>query len=230
VEKEKPAIAAGFVSAVAALLIFGELAERVWRHQAIAFDAAVRNGLHSLASPALTEFFRVVTHFGSELFLVPFGAFVIWRLVAAGRRHAAVLFTLAAAGGEALDYVLKMIFRRTRPEVFFGYTLPHSYSFPSGHSMLSACFFGVLAAVVAPRFASPWKKLAVWTAAAVASLLIGASRIYLGVHYPSDVLAGYAAAVIWVLTIRAGYAFWLRRERRRAHPKPEAKVEAEPRR
>ena len=92
--------------------------------------------------------------FGSELFLVPFGAFVVWRLAAAGRRHAAILFSVAAAGGEALDYPLKLLFRRERPEVFFGLTAPHTYSFPSGHAMLSACFFGVLAALLTTRMAS----------------------------------------------------------------------------
>jgi len=211
VERENRDLIAGFVGAAFALILFGWLANEVWRHETIAFDATVRNAVHGFASPGLTSFFRVVTHFGSELFLVPFGALVVWQLAAAGRRHAAVLFAVAAAGGEALDYILKMLFRRTRPEVFFGYTLPHSYSFPSGHSMLSACFFGVLAAVAAPRFPSLWQKTAIWVTAAASTLLIGLSRIYLGVHYPSDVAAGFAAAVIWVVSVRAGYQVWLRR-------------------
>src|SRR5205085_1063195 len=125
----------------------------------------VRNAVHGFASPGLTWFFRVVTQFGSELFLVPFGLFVVWRLTAAGRRHAAMLFAVAAAGAEALNFLLKLLFRRARPEVFFGLTAPGSYSFPSGHSMLSACFFGVLAAVIAMRMASYPQKLAVWAAA-----------------------------------------------------------------
>ena len=122
-----------------------------------------------------------------------------------------MLFAVAALGAEALDTLLKLLFRRARPEVFFGLTAPRTYSFPSGHSMLSACFFGVLAALVTIRMASYARKLAVWAAATLATLLIGLSRVYLGVHYPSDVLAGYAAAVIWVLSVRAGYAVWLRR-------------------
>lgn len=205
--KEKLEIAAGFAAAVLSLVLFGWLANQVWRHETIVFDAAVRNGVHSFASPPLTGFFRVITNFGSELFLIPFGAFVIWRLIEAGRRHAAILFTLAAAGGEVLDYVLKTFFHRARPHVFFG-SLPTSYSFPSGHSMLSACFFGTLAAVAAPRLRSGWHKAGIWIAAAAATLLIGLSRIYLGVHYPSDVAAGYAAAIIWVVAIRVGYQIY----------------------
>jgi undecaprenyl-diphosphatase len=201
----------GFGGAAAALILFGWLANQVFHHETIRFDAAVRDGVHSFASPGLTWFFRIVTEFGSEKFLVPFGAFVVWRLVLAGRRQAAILFAVAAAGGESLDYILKLLFRRTRPAVFFGLSAPHTYSFPSGHSMLSACFFGVLAALVTIRMASATRRVAVWAAAAMATLLIGLSRIYLGVHYPSDVLAGYAAAVIWVFSVRAGYGVWLRR-------------------
>ena len=206
--REKRDLIAGFLTAAAALWFFGWLADRVWDHETIAFDASVRNGLHQFASPALTGFFRTVTIFGSEVFLVPFCAFVIWRLVSAGRRHAAVLFTVAAAGAEALDFLLKLFFRRARPEAYFGYALPSSYSFPSGHSMLSACIFGTLAAVVAPRLPELWQKLATWCIAILATLLIGTSRIYLGVHYPSDVAAGYAAAIIWIAGVRAGYDVW----------------------
>jgi undecaprenyl-diphosphatase len=211
VGKENRDLFAGFAGAAAALVVFGWLANQVFHGATIHFDAVVRDAIHSFASPALTWFFRVATEFGSEIFLVPFGAFVVWRLASAGRRHAAVLFAAAAAGAEALDYLLKLLFHRTRPAVFFGLTAPGTYSFPSGHSMLSACFFGVLAALATARMASYAQKLAVWAAAAIATLLIGLSRVYLGVHYPSDVLAGYAAAVIWVVSVRAGYAVWLRR-------------------
>lgn len=217
-ERHKLDLIAGFVGAAAALLIFGWLANQVFHHATIRFDSAVRDGIHSFASPALTRFFRIVTEFGSEKFLVPFGAFAVWRLAAAGRRRAAILISVAAAGAEALDFILKLVFRRTRPAVFFGLTAPHSYSFPSGHSMLSACFFGVLAAIVTARISSWTQRAAVWVLAGSATLLIGLSRIYLGVHYPSDVLAGYCAAVIWVASVRAGYDVWLRRSAANASP------------
>jgi undecaprenyl-diphosphatase len=218
VGKEKRNLIAGFLAAAAALFLFGWVAEHVWRHETIAFDAAVRNGIHQFASPALTKFFRIVTIFGSEVFLVPFCAFVIWRLVTLGRRHAAVLFTLAAAGAEALDFLLKVFFRRARPEAYFGYALPSSYSFPSGHSMLSACIFGTVAAVLAPKLPKAWQKVATWVVAAVATLLIGTSRVYLGVHYPSDVAAGYAAAILWIGGVRAGYDVWRSRKARGLEP------------
>jgi undecaprenyl-diphosphatase len=209
--RENTELIAGFLAATSALLIFAWLSTQVFRNSAIAFDAAVRDGVHEWATPALTVFFRVVTQFGSEVILVPLGGIVVWRLAAAGRRHAAILFVVAAAGSEALDFMLKQLFRRTRPEVFFGLTAPATYSFPSGHAMVSVCFYGALAALVAPRLKTRGQRAALWTAAAVAALLIGFSRIYLGVHYPSDIVAGYAAAVVWVFSVRAGYRIWRRR-------------------
>jgi len=119
-------------------------------------------------------------------------------------------------GGEGLNQILKHLFARSRPEAFFGYTLPSSYSFPSGHAVVSCCFYGALAAILTRRMESGAKKLAIWAVAALMAALIGFSRIYLGVHYPSDVLAGYAAAIVWVSAVRAGYGFWLRRRRRAA--------------
>jgi undecaprenyl-diphosphatase len=211
VEKSSRDVIGGYLAAAAALFVFGWLARHVLRNQTIRFDAAVRDWVHSFASSGPTAFFSAMTWLGSELFLLPFGALVVWLLVGAGRRHAAALLVLAAAGGELLDHILKLAFHRGRPSSFFGYPLPESYSFPSGHSMVSICFFGVLAAVLTARMESRAKRGAVWAAAAALVLIIGMSRIYLGVHYPSDVAAGYCAAILWVAAVRAGYVVWLRR-------------------
>ena len=202
----------GFLAALAALGLFAWLAERVVRQQTMQFDAAIRGGLHRLASPALTEAFRTITFLGSEFFLIPFGAVLVWRLWKDGRKTAAALFVVAVAGGEALLGALKLVFHRPRPPVFFGLEEPASYSFPSGHAMLSVCFFGVAAAIFASRCGAR-RRFWTWAGAAAASLLIGVSRIYLGMHYPSDVLAGYAAAVIWVAAVRLEYEARTRRRR-----------------
>ncbi len=210
-ERQTKELTGGFLAAVASLLLFAWLATQVFRNPTFAFDAAVRDAVHRWASPALTAFFRVVTMFGSHLVLVPLGALVLWRLAMAGRKRAAIVFLIAGAGGEALSSTMKLLFRRPRPEVFFGYIAPSTYSFPSGHAMLSACFYGVLAAMIAQRLESRAQRTAVWATAAAAAATIGLSRIYLGVHYPSDVAAGYAAAIVWVFSVREGYRIWLRR-------------------
>ena len=197
--------------AAAASALFIYLAGEVLRGQTLWFDTFVREGIHDWASPRLTWVMRSVTWLGSEAVLVPLVALLVWRLVAAGRRHAAILLLAACAGGEALDQVLKLVFRRARPEAFFDYPAPIGYSFPSGHSVASCCFYGVAAAILTRRIRSRAGKAVVWAAAALLPLAIGTSRIYLGVHYPSDVLAGYAAAVVWVCAVRVADSAWVRR-------------------
>jgi undecaprenyl-diphosphatase len=192
-------------AAALALLLFAWLAREATRGDAIRFDTPIRNAVHAWASPPLTAMMRGVSLLGSEVGLVPLGVILVWWLAAAGRRRAAVVFAAAALGAEALDQILKLLFHRPRPEPFFGYAEPLTHSFPSGHAMVSLCFFGVLAAIVAARERSRAKRVAIFAAAALLVGLMGFSRVYLGFHYPTDVLAGYAAAVIWLTAVRAGY-------------------------
>ena len=105
-----------------------------------------------------------------------------------------------SAGALALDMTLKYAYHRTRPIAYFG-AAPLSYSFPSGHALCSFCFYGVMAGLLSARIKSLAWRVAIWIAAAVLVIAIGLSRIYLGVHYPSDVLAGYLAAAVWVGTV-----------------------------
>jgi undecaprenyl-diphosphatase len=219
VDREKKTLAAGFSAAVAAVLLFGWLATQVLRGATQSFDAAVRHTVHAWASPWLTFLMLRVTRCGSELVLVPLGALIIWRLLAASRRHAAMMLAVASLGGESLNQILKVVFGRSRPdEAFFGYQLPQSYSFPSGHALVSCCFFGSLAAILTRRKQAGLMTYLVWAGASAAAALIGFSRVYLGVHYASDVLAGYAAAIVWVAAVRAAYGFWLRRRSRNREP------------
>ena len=210
-EKQDRALIAGFLGASAALAFFGWLSSEVLEGDTGRFDAFVRNAIHAWASPPLTNAMRAVTQLGSAPVLITLGILLVWRLAAHGRRRAALFLVVAALGAEALAEILKLVFRRPRPEAFFGLADPVTYSFPSGHSVMSACFYGVVAAILTTRIESRARKTLIWTAAALLAAAIGFSRVYLGVHYPSDVLAGYAAAAIWVGAVRVGYEVWLRR-------------------
>ena len=95
-------------------------------------------------------------------------------------------------GANLLSEALKLVFQRPRPESFFGFESPITYSFPSGHAMVSLVFYLALAEVLAP----PGRRPAARVAAAVLSLAVGFSRVYLGVHYPTDVAAGWAGAAV----------------------------------
>jgi undecaprenyl-diphosphatase len=112
-------------------------------------------------------------------------------------RRGAAWLALSIAGALVLDVALKFAFRRPRPQAFFG-DAPHSFSFPSGHALVSFVFYAVLAGLIADRVRPMVLRVLVGVVAGVLIAAIGLSRIYLGVHYPSDVIAGYLAAAIWV--------------------------------
>ena len=171
------------------------------------FDSAVRGQIHAASSPALTYAMRGFTMLGEAAFLVTLGALIVWQLVAAGRRQEAAWIATAALGAEALDQVLKSWFHRPRPQAYFE-TQPDTNSFPSGHALVSFCFYLVLAEIFIEDDWPRGRRFAARLAAVLLSGWIGLSRIYLGVHYPTDVLAGYAAAIAWLSVLRFFRNVW----------------------
>ncbi len=195
---------AGLLAAVAALFFFGWLADEMLEGDTARFDETIRNSIHELASPALTSAMHLASFVGSTAFLLALGAIIVVWLYLRKYRRGALLFAITTVGSSLLISLLKLAFRRARPEPFFETILPGSYSFPSGHSLGSFCFYGSLAAILAARTEKIWLKIVIWVSAALLISTIGISRIYLGVHYPSDVLAGFVVGLIWVITIAVG--------------------------
>lgn len=166
----------------------------------VVFDAVVREQVHRLASPPLTVVAETVTWLGALSVLAPLAAVAVALLLRAGRRDGVVLLAVTMAGAVVLENALKFSFHRLRPPPFFG-AEPGTYSFPSGHALFSLSFYGVLA-IIAAR-ASRWAstKAVIWIATALLVAAIGWSRVYLGVHYPSDVLGGYLVATAWIAIV-----------------------------
>jgi membrane-associated phospholipid phosphatase len=183
--------------AATALFVFGWVAEEMLEGDTQQFDAFVRTAVHQLATPGLTRLMQVFSFLGSVAAVTAMCLVVI--CVSLYFRHArtAALLAITMLGVAALDVALKLAFHRPRPVAFFGAT-PSSYSFPSGHALGSLCFYGILAAILAASARGRGTKFCVWTAAVVLVGMIGFSRIYLGVHYPSDVIAGYCAGAVWL--------------------------------
>lgn len=182
--------------AVFALLLFSWIATEVREGDTARFDLSVRMWIHQFFSPALTRRMVLISEFGANILIIGFLAALITFLIL--RWHRAVVWLLVTmAGALVLDLSLKYGFHRTRPAPFYGLP-PHTYSFPSGHALFSFCFYGVLAGLINDRVRSLALRIVIWIAAALLILAIGFSRIYLGVHYPSDVIAGYLAAALWV--------------------------------
>ena len=189
------------VIAVLAIFLFAWLAENVAEQHTLAFDSSVRAAVHSLASPTLTRVMFAISFMGSSgLIASALLAFALFRHFE--WRRAAIWLVVTLAGALVLDLTLKFAFHRPRPVPLFG-AIPHSFSFPSGHSLFSFCFYGVLAGLLAGRVRSMSARVLIWLVAALLVLAIGLSRIYLGVHYPSDVIAGYLAGTIWAATMVA---------------------------
>jgi undecaprenyl-diphosphatase len=210
-----PWLACGLAAAVGALLFFAWLADEVLEGATQAFDESVRTFVNGHASPALTSVMRMATVLGSVGWLATLGVGVAIYFVLVGWRRAAALFAMTMAGAAVLNAALKVSFGRARPAAFFETPSPSSYSFPSGHALFSLCFYGALAAIVTARLRRPAARAVVWATASTLVALIGFSRVYLGLHYPSDVLAGYAAAIVWVVVVAFG-DFVVRRRGRRA--------------
>ena len=191
------------LSANAAVLFCG-LAFAMQTNRLVGNDEAVRMAMHGLASPLLTFLAQKVSWFGDLVVLAFFGAVVVAVLVKLRRRDAALFLVVSMLGALALENGLKFSFQRVRPPAFFG-SEPWTYSFPSGHALFSACFYGVAAIVASRAFPTVAGKAAIWIATVVLVLMIGAARIYLGVHYPSDVLAGYLVAIAWIALLLAAF-------------------------
>jgi membrane-associated phospholipid phosphatase len=187
----------GLLVAVTALLIFGWLAEEVFAGETEKFDAFVRNAVHQVATPGLTHLMQAFSLLGSIAVMTALILLAICGLIYFHHARAAALLAITMLGAGGLDMGLKHSFHRVRPVAFFG-TSPSSYSFPSGHALASLCFYGALAVILSERARGQTAKTCIWIVAALLIVIIGFSRIYLGVHYPSDVIAGYSVAAAWV--------------------------------
>ena len=202
VRSERILLLAGLLSALGALLFFTWIAEEMLEGDTARFDSAVTSAVHAHSSALLTSAMKTLTMLGSSVLMTPLA--ILTLAFCYMRREFHALKTLAATFGGALilEFLLKWAFHRPRPVPFFDLPAPASFSFPSGHALFSFCFFAGIASLLSPRSERLEAKIALWAIAVALILGIGMSRIYLGVHYPSDVLAGYAAGLVWVATVK----------------------------
>lgn len=191
----------GMVSALISLGLFAWLAGEVFAGDTASFDDALRVYVHQFATGSLTSVMTFVSFLGSTIFLTSLSFLILLLFIWLKRYRSAILFSATMLGSSILNYGLKIAFARTRPIPYFDLPPPASFSFPSGHALCSACFYGVLAWLFATRTESRPLRIVVWITAGIMIFLVGLSRIYLGVHFPSDVIAGYLAASVWTLAV-----------------------------
>ena len=195
----------------AALAAFGHLVEDYLTGDPIVrWDVHFARWLHEHSSGWLVEVFKIVTLAGNAAVLGVIVVAIGFVLVRRGRAKDAVVLFLAFGGASLVNALLKLIFHRPRPELAFVHL--DTYSFPSGHAATSSATFTVMAYLLARRQHSTGARIWIGLGTVVAIALVGFSRLYLGAHYLSDVLAGISFGVAWAAASLLAYTFWGERE------------------
>ena len=221
------AVLAALALAASAIWGFTEVAEEVLEGETHAFDEAILLALRSATDRSdplgpgwLEELMRDLTALGGVGLLTIITLAVAGFLALDRKTHSALFVLAAVGGGMLLSTLLKMGFDRPRPDLVPHGSIVYTASFPSGHSMLSAVVYltlGALLARVQPRLVL---KLYLIGLAMLITVAVGVSRVYLGVHWPTDVLAGWAVGAAWALLCWAA-ALWLQRRGRVESPGPD---------
>jgi undecaprenyl-diphosphatase len=204
---------------VGGVYTFAWISDLVTRGSVQHFDEAALHALRNPANPAepvgprwVSEAARDITGLGGPAVLVIVTAAVAGYLVI--RRMFGLLAVLLAAnlGGLANTLLLKYIYERPRPEIVPYLSHVYTTSFPSGHSMLAAVVYLTLGTLLARLVSQYRHKIYIVGVAMVITILVGISRVYMGVHYPSDVLAGWAAGLSWAVLVWLA-AYWLQKKK-----------------
>jgi membrane-associated phospholipid phosphatase len=182
-----------FAIAFVASVAFVAIAAEVRRGTLDRLDAAIELAVHRLDAPLVDTVMKTATLIGSNVVLVPAVVLVTLLAVRLHKRIVAIVLAIDTIAVITAYSALKVMFSRERPRLFDKIALPTDYSFPSGHSMSALGIYGVIAAALIALY--PHARRATIAAAILLVAAIGFSRIYLGVHWPSDVLGGYLGAV-----------------------------------
>lgn len=188
------------------VLLFAKIAEDVFSNESRTFDTAIIKAMRTsgdLATPVgppwMENAFADITSLGGTTVITLVAVIATAYLAIAGRPKLGLLTGLSVAAGALVEHLMKLGFDRARPNVVPHLVEVHSLSFPSGHAMLSAMTYLTLGALLAEA-QTRWRLRGFIFGTSVAlTLLIGVSRIYLGVHWPTDVLAGWTAGAAWAL-------------------------------
>ena len=199
-------IVVGLAALIAVLVILGFVAEAIRQQEVFLLDTTATPFLHGIQSPFMDALMNTLTTIGSSFVIVPL--FVVGVILLARKRRfgAATFLGVATAGGVIIEYSMKLVFARPRPQLAWA-TVQPDYSFPSGHTLNSAVFYVALALIIWSIFGHRVGVVAM-TLAVVLTIGVGISRIYLGYHYLTDVVGGILAGTAWLLVV--GFAFRLR--------------------
>ncbi len=184
-----------FAGVLLPLWAFAELADEIHEAQAFPFDVPLLVAANTMARTGFDHLFLFFSAIGYQYGVVPVDIAVVLGLALRGRYRESVFAAVATAGSALLNLAAKAAFARERPDLWESIAPETNYSFPSGHAMGSMTLAAVLVLLAWP---TRW-RWPVLAAMAVFVPMVGLSRVYLGVHWPSDILAGWAAALAWAV-------------------------------
>jgi membrane-associated phospholipid phosphatase len=187
-----------FVGVLLPLALFGMLAEDVAERKSFTFDRPILLFVHAMSSPFLDRAMYWITQAGSALVLVPFNAVVLAWLIKRRQRDAAAFWAISVIGAAVINFAAKNMFTRVRPSMWLSRIAETTYSFPSGHAMSTMAAVIALCVLLWP---TRWRRVVLGVGGLYVAL-VGMSRVYFGVHYPSDILAGWAASLAWVVGVK----------------------------
>ena len=192
-------LSAGLAVSALFAALFTVLADQIRLHEPLRLlDERVYQLMQGLRHPSTDTFFAAVTYFGSGPVLLMLGAVVVLWLLLNNRDFSAALLVAGTAGGELLVFILKAIFRRPRPVPIFPGLSVLGTSFPSAHAFAAFVFYGLVVYMLLGSVRNLQKRFYLVLGGSFVAMLIGFSRIYLGVHWLSDVLGGFALAGLWL--------------------------------
>lgn len=183
---------------IACILVFLYLSSEIRAGDEVGMDEAAFQFAHNISSPGLSRFIEVITFFASRQFLTP-AALILIAYFLFIRKHKwySLKVPVVALGSISLNIIMKFFFDRDRPAAPL--VEASGLSFPSGHSMVAASFYGLFIYLVWKHVKNPALRYTLVALLILFIILIGFSRIYLRVHYATDVAAGFAAGFVWVI-------------------------------
>ncbi|MGI8502457.1 MAG: phosphatase PAP2 family protein [Hassallia sp.] len=180
------------------LQVFGELAEDVWENEGgFRWDVPILLAIHSTARPELDVFASTFTKVGVFWGVFPVASIIAIALFMRRRWHRLIYLITTLLGSIIINRTAKVLLHRVRPHLWESPAPEFDYGFPSGHAMSSMT---LVAALVILTWGSRWRWVVI-IAGSVFVLAIAWTRLYLGVHYPSDILAGWTASVAWAVGV-----------------------------
>ncbi len=201
IEKKRAYFTAGvvtmFVGFALFSMLFVKLASEVREQETLEFDDAVLSSIHGMSNFFLDAFMPAATDIGGVVGVVALSFIMVALFIYKNEQRRALMLAITVAGAAGINLMLKSVFERARPDLWDTLVREPGFSFPSGHAMASAAL-GM--AIVVALWDSRWR----WWALAAATLYIlfvGFSRLYLGVHYPTDIFAGWLVSGAWVMAV-----------------------------